>query len=242
MVSGSAPNDLRVTTPADGVEAQTVAPHPPDAVRIDDLRLSLPVPTGGTVTPDIAGLRLTVSNEGLGVVLGFASDLLTTVSRARIEELLAAMEENPRLRPVRWYYASLFRVAGLRDELAISGDLIEGGVEIRARFAQAETGGFLRQLRDRARNLATVSVRLGLTAEAGALRVRLDLSPDVNGTLARLVLNGAGDRPGIMRADDTSVLVDVGALVAAQPDVRVRVSGKVRRVEVTEERLVPEVV
>ena len=215
-----------------------MAPLLPDAIRIDDLRISLPVPSGEKVTPDILGLTLTVTNEGLAVALSFASELFSSVSRARIDELLAAMEENPRLRPVRWYYASLFKVAGLRDELAISGDLINGGVEIRARFAQAESSGLLRQIRDRARGLATVTVRMGLAAEAGGVRMRLDLSPDVNGTLAKLILNGAGDRFGITRLDETSILVDLAAVIAARPDVPIRLSGRVRRVDVTGERLV----
>lgn len=237
--SASAANDRHMTPPAAGVDE--IAPRPEAAIQIDDLRLSVPVPSGGRATPDILGLTLTVTNEGLTDALSFASELLSTVSRARIDELLAAMDENPRLRPVRWYYASLFKVAGLRDALAISGDLIDGGVEIRARFAQAEPGGLFRQIRDRARGLATVTVRLGLTAEAGGVRVRLDLSPDVNGTLAKLVLNGARDRPGITRMDETSVLVDLAGVLGARADVPVGLTGRVRRMDVSGQRLVMEV-
>ena len=236
MASVSDPSDLPVTGFTTDVRA--IVPRARDAVRIDDLRLSIPVSSGQPVTPEIDGLRLTVTNEGLEVSLSFASGLLSTVSRARVDELLAAMDENPRLRPVRWYYASLFRVAGLRDELAISGQLIDGGLEIRARFAQVESSGLLRQLRDRARNLATVTVRLGLAAEVGSLRVRLDLSPDVNGTLAKMILNGVVERPGVTRADDTSVLVDLAAVSAAHSDVPVVLLGKVQGVDVTGERMV----
>jgi hypothetical protein len=223
--------------------APSLGPDLESAVRIDDLRLSLPpeVISGEAAEVDVEGVRLTVSQAGVQVLVRFLSQQVSTISRERVDGLLATMDEHPRLRPVRWYYASLFRVVGLRDELAISGILVDGGIEIRARFAQAESGNLLRQWRDRARNLATVTARLHLSAVDGALHVRLDLTPDVNKILVNLVLNGMGARPGLSRVDATSVRIDPAEAVAAavaDRRPRPRMVGRLLDVQISPEQAV----
>lgn len=213
------------------------------AVRFDDLRLSI-VPDGiGDEGMEIVidGVRLTLTSAGFHAVIVALAQQVSVLSHERIDGLLAAMDENPRLRPVRWYYASLFRMAGLRDELAISGELFEGGIEIRARFVQTESGNLLRQLRDRARNLATVTARLHLAAVDGALNVRLDLAPDVNGLLANLLLNRMGAQPGLSRVDGTTVRIDLAEVVAsatADRRPRPRLVGHLLDVQITPEQAV----
>ena len=186
------------------------------AARFDGLRFSVSPDVAGGEGAEVVveGVRLVMTGAGFQTVVAELSRQVSTVSRERIDGLLAAMDENPRLRPIRWYYSSLFRVAGVRDELAISGDLIDGGIEIRARFAQMESGNLLRQLRDRARNLASVTARLHLSAVNGALQVQLDLTPDVNGMLTNLLLNRMGERPGLSRVDATTVRIELAEVVA----------------------------
>lgn len=213
------------------------------AVRFDDLRLSVvPEGIGGEAAEIfVAGVRLTLTSAGFESVIAALAQQVSVLSHERIDGLLAAMDENPRLRPVRWYYASMFRVAGLRDELAISGDLFDGGIEVRARFAQSESGNLLRQLRDRARNLATVTARLHLAAVDGALQVRLDLSPDVNGLLTNLLLNRMGTLPGLSRVDGTTVRIDLAeSVVSATADLRPRprLVGQLLDVQITPEEMV----
>lgn len=210
-------------------------------VRVEDVRLAVRLEAGQPGRPELRGARVTLTTEGLNVALGFASGLLTRISRERIDGLLTAMEQTPRLRPVRWYYASLFRLGGMQDELLVSGDLFAGGMEIRVRFQREEGGGFLRQLRDRARSVATVTLRLTLAAEDGRLRARVDLSPDVGGLVTRFVLNGVARRPGVERIDDATVGIDLGALLAADPTVPFALAGCVRRVDIDTERAVIEI-
>lgn len=212
------------------------------AVRFDDLRLSLAVEAlDGAAAVVVEGVRLTVSRAAFQALVAFLSEQVSTISRERIDALLATFDEHPRLRPIRWYYATLFRVAGLRDELAIDGTLIDGGIEVRARFAQAESGSLLRQLRDRARGLATVTARLRMSAVDGALHVRLDLSPDVNGILTTLVLNGLATQPGISRVDAVTVRLDPAMVVAEATSERtptVRLGCGLREVQIEPEQAV----
>ena len=211
------------------------------AVRFDDLRLSVvPDGTGGEIAEIVVdGVRLTLTSAGFQAVIATLAQQVSVLSHERIDGLLAAMDENPRLRPVRWYYASLFRVAGVRDDLAISGDLFNGGIEIRARFAQTESGNLLRQLRDRARNLATVTARLHLAAVGGALQIRLDLTPDVNGLLINLLLSRMGAQPGLSRVDGTTVRIDPTEVVASAMAARLprpRLVGRLLDVQITPEQ------
>ncbi len=219
------------------------APDSPSAVRFDELRLSMPHDAigNGPAEVGIEGVRLTLTRAGVQDLVEVLSRRVSTRSRDRIDGLLAAMDENPRLRPVHWYYASLFRVVGVRDELDISGDLVDGGLEVRARFAQTESGNLLQKLRDRARNLVTITARLHLAAVDGALHVRLDLTPDVNGLLTNLLLNGMGTRPGLSRVDDTTVRIDLAEAVEAavgdrQP--RPRLVGRLQDVQITADEAV----
>ena len=213
------------------------------AVRFDDVRLSVSPDSIGAGASEVVveGMRLMLTSAGFQTVLADLSRQVSTVSHERIDTLLAAMDENPRLRPVRWYYASLFQVVGVRDDLAISGDLIDGGIEIRARFGQTESGNLLRQLRDRARNLVTVSARLHLAAVDGALHIRLDLTPDVNGLLTNLMLNRMGARPGLSRVDATTVRIDLAEVVAiatADRQSRLRLAASLVEVQITPEQAV----
>jgi hypothetical protein len=213
------------------------------AARFDELRFSVaPEAIGGEAAEIvIEGVRLTLTSAGFQTVIAELSRQVSTLSHERIDALLTAMDENPRLRPVRWYYASLLRVAGVRDELAIGGDLFDGGLEIRARFAQTESGNLLRQLRDRARNLVTVAARLHLAAVDGSLQIRMDLTPDVNGLLTNLLLNRMGTQPGLTRVDATTVridLVEMVAIAAADRQPRPRLVGRLLDVQITPEHAV----
>jgi len=213
-----------------------------DALHFDQLRFSLPIDiVNGPEEIAIEGFHLFLTSDGFQTVVTTLSQQISMLSRERIDGLLSAMDENPRLRPVRWYYASLFRGLGLRDDLDISGLLIDGGIEIRARFAQAESGNILRQLRDRARNLATVTVRLHLSLLDGAIQARFKLSPDVNGLLTNLILDGMGARPGLTRVDASTVRIDLGEVVAsatAEQRPRPRLVGRLMEMRITPEQAV----
>jgi hypothetical protein len=204
------------------------------AVRADDLSLDLP--TAGPRTgarPILRGLTVRVTDEGLREGLTYATTVVDRLSRTKIDEFLDQLAASPWLRSFRWYYASLLRLAAIENGLDLDGELTGGRIVAHARFRSAADRGFLGQLRDLAKGAVTVTARIAPSVgDRGRLRLRLELDPDVRGSIARLILGAAAKRPGIYRVDDATVEIDVGILFAQAANVPLDWDAAVRSVEV----------
>jgi hypothetical protein len=75
----------------------------------------------------------------------------------------------------------------------------------------------------------------------GALQIRLDLTPDVNGLLTNVLLNRMGERPGFSKIDAATVRIELAEVVAvatADRKPRPRWEGRLQDVKITPQEAV----
>jgi hypothetical protein len=212
------------------------------AVEVADLAIDLPV-AGSLESPRpvVRGLRLTARAEAVEVALSQASAVLSRLSQARVDDLLDQMATSVWLRPLRPYYALLFRLAGVENGLEVAGGLAAGAVHAQARFSSDPEAGIFGQLRDRAKGAASVRLRLEPSVgKQGRLRLRVAVEPDVRGMIARAAVGAVAGRPGVRRLDDATIEVDVGAVLAAEASLPVTWDAPVRVVVVSEDAITVE--
>jgi hypothetical protein len=204
------------------------------AVEIADLSIDLPVAgLPDSLRPVVRGLRLTARAEALEVALVQASAVLSQISRARVEDLLDQMAASVWLRPLRPYYAMLFRLAAVENGLEVTGRLAAGAIHAQARFRSDPGASIIGQLRDRAKGAASVRLRIEPSVgDEGRLRLRIAVEPDVRGIIARAVVGAISGRPGVRRLDDATVDVDLDEALAAETSAAVTWNAPVRAVRV----------
>jgi hypothetical protein len=209
------------------------------AVEVEDLTAAIPLEqSGATARPAVRGLRLRVGNEAVAAGMAYASAALGRISRSRVEELLDQLSASPWLRHFRWYYAALFRLAGVENGLDVVGTLAPGAVVVQARFRAAPERTLLGHLRDLAKGAVEVRVRIEPSVgDGGRLRLRLELEPDVRGAVAKLVVGSLAKRPGVIVVDQATVEVDLGLLLAQTNRLPFDWEAGVQDVEVTAEAI-----